>query len=148
MTTRGEKSILVPVPIDAFWATITDYRAYPEILEDVKTAEIISREGGVVVVTFTIKVFLKGFDYTLRMVEEAPNALTWSLVSSNTLAQNDGGWRLEKVSETETRVTYWNQLAAKAWLPKSFINGLARIALPSMLKRWTTYAERRQTPKT
>jgi len=145
MTTRGEKTIIAPVPIEAFWATITDYVAYPQIIDDIKGAEIRERTGNVVVVAFQLRVLLKGFDYTLRMVEEGPNKLTWSLVSSSTLKQNDGGWTLEAVSPTETRVTYWNVLAAKSFLPKSFINGLARIALPSMLKRWTAYAERRAT---
>lgn len=143
MSTRGEKTITVPVPIEAFYATITDYFAYPRIIDDIKSAEIVERNGNVVVVAFQLKVLLKGFDYTLRMVEEGPTKLTWSLVSSSTLKQNDGGWTLEALSPTETRVTYWNVLAAKSFLPKSFINALARIALPAMLKRWTTYAERR-----
>lgn len=149
MTTRGEKTVLVQVPLVDFWLTITDYLAYPKILDDVKTATIVERTEREAVVAFTIKVLLKGFDYTLRMREEPPGedgtsaALTWTMVSSSTLAQNDGGWRLEKVDASTTRVTYWNELASKGFLPKSFINGLVRIALPSMLKRWTSFAESR-----
>jgi len=153
MTTRGEKTILANVPLQAFWETITDYPAYPKIVDDVKTATIVERTTREAVVAFTIKVLLKGFDYTLRMREEPPAeatpgsglvaTLSWTLVSSGTLAQNDGGWRLEAVSPTETRVTYWNELASKGFLPKSFINGLARIALPTMMKRWSSFAEAR-----
>lgn len=149
MTTRGEKTVLVQVPLMDFWQTITDYLAYPKILDDVKTATLVERTEREAVVAFTIKVLLKGFDYTLRMREEPPGpdgasaALTWTMVSSSTLAQNDGGWRLEKVDASTTRVTYWNELASKGFLPKSFINGLVRIALPSMLKRWTSFAEAR-----
>ena len=143
MATRGEKTILVGVPLSVFWATITDYLAYPSILDDVTSAEIRERSGADVTVAFTIRVLLKGFDYTLRMREEAPHTLSWTLVSSATLAQNDGGWRLEAVSPTETRVTYWNEVAARAWIPKTFINALIRIALPSMLRRWQTHAEQR-----
>lgn len=149
MTTRGEKTVLVQVPLVDFWQTITDYLAYPKILDDVKTATIVERTEREAVVAFTIKVLLKGFDYTLRMREEPPGpdgtsaGLSWTMVSSSTLAQNDGGWRLEKVDASTTRVTYWNELASKGFLPKSFINGLVRIALPSMLKRWTSFAESR-----
>ncbi len=143
MTTRGEKTIVVPVPIEAFWATITDYLAYPRILDDIKSATIVERDANATVVAFELRVLLKSFDYTLRLVEQAPTTLTWSLVTSKTLAQNDGGWTLEAISPTETRVTYWNVLAAKSFLPKSFINALARIALPSMLKRWSRYAQER-----
>jgi len=143
MTTRGERSMVAQVPLEVFFATITDYTAYPRILEDIKTAEVVTREGNVVVVAYTLKVLLKAFDYTLRMVEERPNALSWSLVSSSSLKQNDGGWRLEALAPKLTRVTYWNELAARSFLPKSFINGLARIALPSMLRRWAAYAAER-----
>ena len=148
MKARGEKSIVSPVPIDAFWATITDYLAYPAILEDIKSAEIVSRHGNVVVVSYQLRVLLKSFDYTLRMVEEAPRALTWSLVSSRTLTQNDGGWELEALSPRETRVTYWNHLATRLPLPRAFINALARLALPGMLKRWSGYAEQRAADRT
>ena len=137
-----------------------DYRAYPQILDDIKSAEILERAPGVAVVAFQLRVLLKGFDYTLRMVEHppaipagaAPDAparatLSWTLVHSKTLKQNNGGWELEAASPTETRVTYWNELAARAFLPKSFINALARIALPSMMKRWSSYAEARHTQR-
>lgn len=149
MSTRGEKTVTVHVPLTDFWKTITDYTAYPKILDDVKTATVVERTGHEAVVAFTIKVLLKGFDYTLRMREEPPGpdadsaALSWSMVDSSTLSQNDGGWRLEKLDATSTRVTYWNELASKGFLPKSFINGLVRIALPTMLKRWTSFAEAR-----
>jgi ribosome-associated toxin RatA of RatAB toxin-antitoxin module len=149
MSTRGEKTVVVHVPLRDFWQTITDYTSYPQILDDVKTATIVERTEREAVVAFTIKVLLKGFDYTLRMREEPPDAtntsaaLTWSMVSSSTLAQNDGGWRLEKADDHSTRVTYWNELASKGLLPKSFINGLVRIALPTMLKRWSSFAEAR-----
>jgi len=141
--TRGDKTIVAPVPIDAFFATITDYLAYPRVLDDIKSAEIVSRGERVAVVSFHLRVLLKSFDYTLRLVEEPPHALTWTLVSSNSLSQNDGGWRLEAISPTQTRVTYWNEVASKSFLPKAFVNGLARIALPSMLKKWAHHAELR-----
>jgi len=142
---QAEKSTVAKVPIEAFFATITDYLAYPQILDDIQTSSIVSREGHVVTVAFTLKVLFRTFDYTLRMVEEPPAdgvaRLTWSLVSSSTLKQNDGGWRLEALSPTETKVTYWNELGARSWLPKAFINALARIVLPKMLRRWAQYAE-------
>lgn len=141
MASRGKKSIEVPVPIEAFWATITDYLAYPQILDEIKTSRIVERDAGGAVVAFEIRVLFKRFDYVLRLTEEAPTRLSWSLESSSTLAQNDGGWELEALGPELTRVTYWNELAARSFLPKSFINALARIALPSMLRRWSRYAQ-------
>jgi len=139
----ASKSIVTNVPMSAFFATITDYTAYPQILDDIQSATIVSREGNVVTVAFTLKVLFRTFDYTLRMVEAPPDGLTWTLVSSGTLSQNDGSWRLEAAGPSQTKVTYWNELAPRSWLPKSFINALVRISLPRMLRKWTAYAEER-----
>lgn len=141
MSHAAEKSIISPVPIDEFYATVVDYPAYPHITDEVKSAEILSREGNVVIVRFTAKIMLRSFDYTLRMVEEPPTRMTWTLISSNTLTENKGGWALEAISPQETKVTYWNELAARTWIPNSFINALVRVVLPRVMRRWSSYAE-------
>lgn len=139
------KTIIVPVPMSDFYRTVTDYLAYPDITDEVKSARIISREGPVSIVEFTAKVMFRSFDYRLRMVEEAPNKMAWTFISSNTLTQNRGSWVLEALSPNETRVTYSNELGAKAWIPDSFINALAGVVLPRVLKKWAVYAQSLQT---
>jgi len=143
MSHAARKSIVANVPIADFYATVVDYLAYPQITDEVKSARIVSREGNVAIVTFTAKVLLKGFDYTVRMVEDPINyGMAWTIVSSSTLSQNRGSWQLEALSETQTRVTYENELGAKLWIPNSFINTLSAVVLPKVLRRWSEYAER------
>jgi len=143
MSHAARKTIVAPVPIADFYASVVDYLAYPQITDEVKSARIVSREGNVAIVTFTAKVLLKGFDYTVRMVEDPKNfGMSWTLVTSSTLSENRGQWILEAVSDDETRVTYENELGAKLWIPNSFINSLSSVVLPKMMRRWSDYTER------
>ncbi len=143
MSHAARKTIVANVPIADFYATVVDYLAYPQITDEVKSARIVSREGNVVLVTFTAKVLLKSFDYTVRMVEDPANyTMSWTLVSSSTLTENRGSWKLEAMSDTQTRVTYENALGAKLWIPSSFINSLSSVVLPKVLRRWSEYTER------
>lgn len=135
------KTFIVPVPADIFFRTVTDYLAYPEIAEEVKSARIISREGSVSIVEFTAKIMFRSFDYKLRMVEDAPHKMSWTFLSSNTLTQNRGSWTMEALGPSSTRVTYENELGAKSWIPDSFINALATVVLPRALKKWSAYAQ-------
>ncbi len=142
MSHAARKTIVANVPIADFYATVVDYLAYPQITDEVKSARIVSREGNVVIVTFTAKVLMKTFDYTVRMVEDRANfGMSWTLVSSSSLTVNRGSWALEAVSDTQTRVSYENELGAKLWIPNSFITSLSSVVLPKMLRRWTEYAE-------
>ena len=139
---KARKTVTVPVPAAFFWGLITDYASYPKYISNCTSAKILSREGDVVVAAFEVKV-VRTFDYTLRLVLDPEHyRVDWTLVDSKTLRQNDGGWQLNETAPGQTMVTYWNDLAAKFWLPKTFLNGLVQIALPSMLKEWRILAER------
>lgn len=142
MIHAARKSIVAPVPVADFYATVVDYLAYPQITDEVKSARILSREGDVSIVAFSARVMMKSFDYTLRMVEEpGHHGMTWSLVSSSTLTENRGRWTLEALSPRETRVSYENALGAKLWIPNSFITALSGVVLPKVLRRWSEYAQ-------
>lgn len=138
----ARKTIVAPVNIADFYATVVDYLAYPAITDEVKSARVLSREGDVAIVHFTARVMLKSFDYTLRMVEDpARYTMSWSLVSSSTLTDNRGRWTLEALGPAETRVTYENALGTKLWIPNSFVTSLSGAVLPKVLRRWTDYAQ-------
>ncbi len=140
---KAKKTVGVQVPAEYFWNMITDYERYPDYISNCTTATIVSNNNDVVVAAFTVKV-VRTFDYTLQLVLDAEHyRVDWTLVESKTLRQNDGGWQLTETQPGHTMVTYWNDLAAKFWLPKAFLNGLVQIALPSMLKEWRLLAERR-----
>lgn len=138
----ARKTLVVPVPVADFHATVVDYHAYPHITDEVKTARVLSRTDHVSIVHFTARVVMKTFDYTLRMVE-APtgDGMSWTLVSSSMLTMNEGRWTLEALGPRETRVTYEAALGAKLWLPNSVLTSLSSVVLPRVLKRWSEYAQ-------
>jgi ribosome-associated toxin RatA of RatAB toxin-antitoxin module len=139
----GSRSTTIAVPIDFFWGLITDYARYPEMLDEMKDVRVLSRSGNEVTVAFSARVMLKSFTYTLRLVEERPNRLSWSLIESDTLSVSNGGWVLEALGPTTTRAHYTAELRAKIWLPKAFLNALTTLSLPAMLRHWSRYAEAR-----
>jgi|GEM_PF-1403223 len=137
----GSKTAIANVPIDFFWSIISDYERYPKIAEDVRAARIVERVGNATIATFTARVMLKSFDYTIKLVEEKPRKLTWSLVKSASFTANDGGWELESIGPEQTRVHYWMAIKSTLWVPKTFVTAAANLALPSLLKRWIVFAE-------
>jgi len=139
---KAKKTVGVQVPAEFFWNMITDYESYPKYISNCTSGEIVSRDGDTIVAAFEVKV-VRTFDYTLRLVLDKEHyRVDWTLVSSKTLRQNDGGWQLTETEPGHTMVTYWNELGAKFWLPKTFLNGLVQIALPSMLKEWRILSEK------
>jgi coenzyme Q-binding protein COQ10 len=139
----GTRTTTIAVPVEFFWGLITDYERYPEMLDEMKSVRVLSRSENEAVVAFSVRVMLKSCSYTLRLVEERPNRLSWSLVDSDMLSVNKGGWVLESLGPTSTRATYSAELKAKIWLPKAFLNALTNLSLPSMLRHWSRYAEAR-----
>jgi coenzyme Q-binding protein COQ10 len=138
---KAEKSVEMAVPLQFFYDMITDYPRYPDFVREVKTSEALETVGNVTKVAFTLRVLTRPFDYVLEMTAEPGVGLSWTLVESKTLKQNDGGWTLEALDDASVRVTYWNDLAALAWIPKRFINALIRVSLPAMLRHWKKLAE-------
>jgi ribosome-associated toxin RatA of RatAB toxin-antitoxin module len=137
-----QHTIIAEVPVADFYRTITDYGAYPAISDEVKSARVISRDGHSAVVAFTSKIMMKGFDYTLRMTEDPErHRMSWTLVNSSVLTENRGGWTLEALSATETRITYEVALGARVWVPSSFINSLSGLVLPKVMKRFAEYTQ-------
>lgn len=139
----ASRSTTIAVPVEFFWGLITDYERYPEMLDEIRSARVLSRQGNETVVAFTARVMLKSFNYTVRLVEERPHRLSWTLVDSDTLSYNTGGWVLEALGPDATRAHYSAELRAKIWLPKTFLNAVTNLSLPTMLRHWSRYAEAR-----
>ena len=75
----ASREIIVEVPPEDFFRVISDYERYPEILPEMKSAQILHRDDEKTVARFTINI-IKRVSYTLSMVERAPFRLEWTLV--------------------------------------------------------------------
>ena len=134
-----QKTIDIDVPVEHFYALITNFERYSSFLSDVKDARIVRHEGNVWDVEFTIQL-IRRMNYILRL-EGTPNqGLTWSFLSGQAFKKNDGGWSLEDL-DGKTRATYHVDIELTRFVPKAIASKLTLISLPSMLEQWKREAE-------
>ncbi len=75
---------------------------------------------------------VKTFHYTLEMFLQAPNKISWSMVDSNLMKQNDGSWTLESGADGTTNSTYRLEIKFKGLVPSMITDQVAKANLPLM----------------
>ncbi len=139
--TVARKTILVNASPSAFFDVITDYERYPQILPEIETAHIQSRQKNRVEARFTINL-IKRVGYTLALVETRPTDLTWTLVEGP-FTKNAGAWQLEERPDGTTQAHYTVDLRVGLFVPKALSNRIVGKTLPSMLAHFKAWAERK-----
>jgi hypothetical protein len=79
--------------------------------------------------------------YILRLVEDRPHSVVWTLEQAKMMSANDGGWKLEVVDDSHTRATYGLEIKLRGLIPKSVTTRLIGTTLPDTLQRFKTRAE-------
>ena len=136
---NAEHQVLINAAVERVFDVIVDYTRYPEFLPETKTARLLSRHDGVAVVRFDVELIVR-VSYTLRLVEDPPFKVTWTLAESKMIALNSGSWRLEPVGES-TRATYGLEVKLAGMIPKSVSSRLMGTTLPHTLDRFKARAE-------
>lgn len=136
---RVEETIVIDAPLAKVWSVITDYERYPEFLPEMTAVSIVSRHENIVVAKFDLEIMMR-FSYSLRLQEEAPASINWTLDSAGMMISNSGGWQL--VAEgNKTRATYVLDVELKGLIPKSVKDRLVGMTLPQTLERFKKRAE-------
>ena len=135
----ARQSVHVAVSPENFFAVISDYERYPDVLPEMEAAEIVSRTDGVVEARFTLNL-IKRVSYTLRLVEEPYEGLSWSLVEGP-FKENNGRWCLEARDDGTTLAHYEVEVKVGMFVPKSISNRLVGKTLPALLKAFKSRAE-------
>jgi ribosome-associated toxin RatA of RatAB toxin-antitoxin module len=130
---EASKTIEMGVSQGDLWKVIIDYEKYPSFVDGANTVKILSREKGHVRVQYGIQLLGKDITYTLDHYEDGPGGMRWKLVESNILKANEGAWKLKKLSDSTTEVTYSLALDFKIYVPGMILNGLVKSSLPKML---------------
>lgn len=141
----AEQSIYVGVRPEALFSVITDYESYPQFLSDMEAAKVISREGPVVEVEFTLNL-IKRIRYTLRLTEEPPNRVSWTLVDGM-FKRNDGSWKLAEQPDGRTKATYRIDVGVGVFLPGAIVHRLVGQTLPATLESFRDRAEAQAVAK-
>ena len=133
-------SAVIAASVDEVMAVITDFKAYSKFLPEMVRAEVLSHEGNTWEVAFEIKI-IRRLKYTLRLVQESPDRLSWTLVEGAFRA-NSGSWCLSQEGEG-TRADYQIDLQIGHFVPGNIVRSLVERTLPETVSRFKAEAERR-----
>jgi ribosome-associated toxin RatA of RatAB toxin-antitoxin module len=139
---KAEHDIVIDAPIDKVFDIIVDYEKYPEFLPEMRSAQVHSRTDGIAVVSFELEIIMR-LGYTLRLLEDRPTAVTWTLKAAKMMSANSGGWRLESLGPSSTKATYGLEIKLRGLIPKSVSTRLTGVTLPNTLQRFKDRAEGR-----
>jgi coenzyme Q-binding protein COQ10 len=120
--------------IEKVFQAITNYQKYAQHLPGVTKVEILPTKtsGAKCEVRFEVNL-IKSFHYTLTMFEKKPNEIHWSLVDSNLMKENTGGWKLSKAGDNETLAHYAFEVKFKGLMPSMITDQVAKANLPAMM---------------
>jgi ribosome-associated toxin RatA of RatAB toxin-antitoxin module len=119
---------------DIIWGRITDYPAYPQMVDNVKACEVYERAGERVKVRFVIGAPMISIEYYIDHVHRPSEGwMTWRLDYSRTSDFDDtvGFWRVEALAEKPgwSRVYYSVDLKAAGWVPPPIEQAFATMGL-------------------
>ncbi len=111
MADEATQQMVVGASPQRTWEVLTDFDAYPTWAGDLKSAEVVARdgEGRALEVAFRAAAMGRSTSYRLRYdYGKAPEVLAWHLVEGDITRKLDGSYRLEPVDgdPDRTRVTY------------------------------------------
>ncbi len=141
MSQSAEQSIDIDVPAESFYELITDFAAYPDFIDSVLSTRILRTDGDDWDVEFTVRVIRK-IDYVLHLVGAPYEKLSWTLIKPGLFTANEGGWRLESLSDTSVRAHYRLAVAVSRFVPSGITQRLVQFTLPEMLGQWKAHAEK------
>lgn len=127
-----EQTIVIAAQPERCFAVISDYARYAEFLPEMRQVTVERREADWAVVTFELDLMVR-VAYTLRLFEQRPTGLRWTLERATLMKTNSGGWQLEDLGDGRTRASYRIELELKGLIPSSVTTRLAGTTLPSTL---------------
>jgi ribosome-associated toxin RatA of RatAB toxin-antitoxin module len=142
---ESQRSVIVNVPVDKFYAVISNYEAYSKFIPEMRSVRILKTTGNVQQVSFEIELqvmaFTKKVTYTLEFTNTPPDHIRWRLIESNLIKGNNGGWTLKATPDGKTDALYQIELTLGALVPKAVSSFLAEQSLPKLLNQFKTRAE-------
>ncbi len=141
-----KKEVLIDVPVERFYDLVVDYERYPEFVPGIRACRV--RDGrGEKHVEYELDLGVKRIRYVLRMEEQRPRSVRWSLVSGEMMKVSTGSWELTPEGK-RTRAVYSVeiQITRPPLVPQAIVDRvsdeLTRIQLPKTLDAFKARAER------
>ncbi len=146
MPAASSKEVVVDAPIDVLWGVVADYARYPEFVPGLHAIHV-RPVGAEKHVEYELDIGVKRVRYTLRMAEEPPRRLSWTLVSGDLMKVSNGSWDLTpEGARTRARYTVEVQVSKPPLVPQAVVDRIAdelnRISLPRNLAAFKARAEK------
>jgi len=123
-----------PCSPEEFFAIVSDYEKYPDFLSEVRKVKVIEKKGNSLLVEFNVNV-IKNFTYRLRITEEAPKKVHWTLDSGDLFKTSEGSWELSSQGG-KTKAKYSVDATFKVFVPGPVAKALVNVNLPNMMKAY------------
>jgi ribosome-associated toxin RatA of RatAB toxin-antitoxin module len=137
----ASREIEIDARAETIFRVVTDYESYPEFIDEIVQAEVLSDSASGVLCRFVAEVAKKRFQYTLRLQHAPFERTRWSLVEGD-FQRNDGGWDFRPIGDgRRTHVTYQVEIELGMLIPKFIINSLVGANMPKMLEAVRRRAE-------
>ena len=134
-----EQDVVIDAPIERVFDVITDYESYPEFLPEMRHVQLVSRNEEIAIVSFELEIIMR-VGYTVRIIEDRPGSVTWTLQDAKMMSVNNGGWNLQ-ARGNQTHVTYGLEIRLRGLIPKSVSTRLMGTTLPNTLACFKARAE-------
>lgn len=138
----ASSTVTIDAPPETLFDIVTDYASYPTFLSDVSEVKVVRRTDNGAIVEFSLNLIRK-VSYTLRMVEERPTKVRWTLEQSSLMRENNGGWTIEALPDGKTRATYEVDVTPRGFVPGAVVSALTGRTLPATLDAFKQRAEAR-----
>ena len=129
------------VPASKLFSVITKYEDYPSFVEGCSRVEVTRGESGRARVVYFVNM-IKEISYTLDHIsDEATAEMSWSLVQSDFLKKNLGGWKIKPKGDSNCEVEYSVDIDFKFPVPGMILSRLVKSNLPSMIRNFEKRAK-------
>lgn len=129
----AERTEVFDVERDKVFKVLSDLESYPDFMTGVEKVEVEEENGDEIVARYDLNL-IKKFSYTLRHKIQAPDKISWSLVSGDFMSKSDGAWELKDLGDGQTEVSYKIDVDFKVKVPGMISKKLVSSNLPSMMK--------------
>jgi ribosome-associated toxin RatA of RatAB toxin-antitoxin module len=140
-----KKEIVIEAALERFYDLVVDYERYPEFVPGIRACRVRS-VGGEKHVEYELDLGVKRIRYVLRMIEQRPTRVAWSLVSGDMMKVSNGSWDLAaEAGRTRAVYTVEIQISRPPLVPQAIVDRvsdeLTRVQLPRTLEAFKSRAE-------
>ena len=150
MADQATEKIHVDVPPERCFDAAVDFERYPVWAGDVKSAEVLTRDGDGRghEVRYEVAALGKTIRYTLEYeYEAAPNGFSWRLVEADMLRALDGSYRFQPDGGGGTDLTYMLAVDISIPMPGFMKRKAAGMIVQNALREFKRYAESDGAPE-